>query len=81
MKSIFFCGREYLIRLKITKSTNLAKEIKRVRLARDKLAMLVVNDPVYLPIFERLESDLAILETKEETIERARNIARQRATD
>ncbi|MCF6344695.1 MAG: hypothetical protein L3J15_08510, partial [Devosiaceae bacterium] len=65
-------------RLKITKSTNLPKEIERVRSARDKLAILVISDPVYLPIFERLESDLAILETKEETIERAKNIARQR---
>jgi len=52
-----------------------------VRSARNKLAILVVDDPVYLPIFERLESDLAFLEAKGDTIERARNIARQRATD
>ncbi len=52
-----------------------------MRAARDKLAMLVISDPVYLPIFERLEGDLASLEAKEETIERARNIVHQRATD
>jgi len=49
-----------------------------VRSARDKLAILVVDDPVYLPIFERLEGDLVILEAKEETIKRARNIVRSK---
>ncbi|MCF6344387.1 MAG: hypothetical protein L3J15_06935 [Devosiaceae bacterium] len=52
-----------------------------MRSARDKLAKLVVNDPVYLPIFERLENDLVYLEDKQNTIERAKNIVNQRATD
>jgi hypothetical protein len=49
-------------------------------LARNKLAILIIDDPVYISIFERLESDLVILEAKEETIKRARDIVRQRAT-
>jgi hypothetical protein len=49
-----------------------------VRSARNKLAILVVDDPVYLPIFERLEGDLIILEAKEKTIERARDIVRSK---
>lgn len=35
-------------------------------------AALVIADPVYLPIFERLEQELAALEAKEDGISRAR---------
>jgi hypothetical protein len=42
-------------------------------------AALVVVDPVYLPLFERVESELAAFEAKGDAISRARAIAaRQR---
>lgn len=45
-----------------------------------KAAALVVADPVYLPIFERIEHELATFEAKDDAISRARAIAlRQRA--
>jgi hypothetical protein len=43
-------------------------------------AALVVADPVYLPIFERVEAELAATRNHEDAISRARAIAaRQRA--
>ncbi|MDO9581849.1 MAG: hypothetical protein Q7J24_01870 [Desulfomicrobium sp.] len=43
-------------------------------------AALVISDPVYLPIFERIEHELASYEAKDDAISRARAIAaRQRA--
>lgn len=42
-------------------------------------AALVVADPVYLPLFERVESELAAFEAKGDAISRARTVAaRQR---
>lgn len=38
-------------------------------------ATLVINDPAYLPIFERIEQELAILHNKDDAISRARAIA------
>ena len=38
-------------------------------------AVLVIADPVYLPIFERLENELAVFEAKDDAISRARAIA------
>jgi hypothetical protein len=43
-------------------------------------AALVVADPVYLPLFERVEAELAATQNHEDAISRARAIAaRQRA--
>lgn len=43
-------------------------------------AALVVSDPIYLPVFERIEHELVALEAKGDAISRARAIAaRQRA--
>ena len=43
-------------------------------------AALVVADPVYLPLFERIELELATHEAKDDAISRARAIsARQKA--
>ncbi|RGP37736.1 hypothetical protein [Pseudotabrizicola alkalilacus] len=43
-------------------------------------AALVITDPVYLPVFERIEHELATYEAKDDAISRARAIAaRQRA--
>ncbi len=38
-------------------------------------AALVIADPVYLPIFERIEHELAVFEAKGDAISRARAIA------
>ena len=44
-------------------------------------AELVIADPVYLPIFERIEHELAVFEAQGDAISRARAIAaRHRAT-
>lgn len=40
-----------------------------------KAAKLVLADPVYLPIFERIERELAALTTQQDAISRARAIA------
>ena len=55
-------------------------DLQRLTAAYAKVAALVVHDPVYVPIFERLEAELAALEVRGNTIERARAVAaRQRA--
>lgn len=38
-------------------------------------AALVVADPVYLPVFERIEHELAAYEAKDDAVSRARAIA------
>lgn len=38
-------------------------------------AALVITDPVYLPIFERIEHELAVFEARGDAISRARAIA------
>lgn len=46
--------------------------------AREVVAALVIEDPVYLPIFERLEREVAIEEARvssEDALTRARAIA------
>ena len=42
---------------------------------RRKVAALVLRDPVFAPIFERLEREIAALEHTQDVIERARAIA------
>lgn len=56
--------------------------IDRLCRARNKVALLVVADPVYAPIFTRLEAEIADLEAMQsgDVIARARACARQRAT-
>lgn len=38
-------------------------------------AALVIADPVYLPVFERIEHELAVFEAKGDAVSRARAIA------
>ncbi|MAQ36862.1 hypothetical protein [Thioclava sp. F28-4] len=38
------------------------ENLERLKAARAKVARMVVADPVYAPIFERIESDIAELE-------------------
>ena len=39
------------------------------------MAVLVLHDPVYLPIFERIEKEIALLSDQDDTISRARAAA------
>ena len=61
------------------------EEMRRLKAARATVAQLVVFDPVYAPIFERLEREIEMLEQIESTdvVARARAVvaARQTATD
>jgi|GEM_PF-2125937 len=50
-------------------------ELKRWYAARRKAAALVLADPVYIPIFERVEREIATLENQNDTISRARAVA------
>lgn len=62
-------------------SSSSSNHLKRLYAAREKVAKLVVADLVYLPIFERLEAEIAAEEAAGDAIERARAlVARQRAT-
>jgi hypothetical protein len=56
--------------------------LDRLRKAHAKVARLVVADPVYVPVFTRLEAEIAEAEAalKDDVIARARAVARQRAT-
>ncbi len=57
-------------------------DLQRLYAARDKLAKLVLADPVYSPIFQRIEEEIALAEaaTHGDALARARAIARQMAT-
>ena len=55
-------------------------QLKRLQDAYRKVAELVLMDPVYLPIFERLEKELLAAEAAGDAIARARAVAQlQRA--
>ena len=57
-------------------------ELERLRRAHAKVAKLVVADPIYAPIFTRLEAEIADAEAMlaGDVIARARAIARQSAS-
>lgn len=46
-------------------------ELQGMRL---KAAMLVLKDPIYVPILERVEREIQAVEARESVIERARRI-------
>ncbi len=48
---------------------------ERLRAAQQSLALLVLIDPVYLPIFERIEAELRSADSSANAIERARAVA------
>jgi hypothetical protein len=50
--------------------------IARLERALETVAVLLLEDEVYLPIFERLESELAEARKTANTLDRARRIAR-----
>ena len=50
-------------------------DLKSLQSAHRKLAVLVLHDPVYLPIFERIEKEIALLSDQDDAISRARAVA------
>ena len=55
-------------------------DLERLQAAYLKVAALVTHDPVYVPILERLEAELAAIEINGDVVRRAKAItARQRA--
>ncbi|MDP3341502.1 hypothetical protein [Frigidibacter sp.] len=49
--------------------------LEELRAAHAKVAKLVIVDPVYVPVFERLELMIAEAESKGDVLARARAIA------
>lgn len=49
--------------------------MERLRSAHRKVAAMVATDPAYVPIFLRLEQEIAALDAREDVLERARRIA------
>ena len=55
-------------------------DLDRLIKARDKAAMIVLQNPDLLPVFERLEAEVAAAEVLSDALARARAlVARQRA--
>lgn len=55
-------------------------DLDRLIKARDKVARMTVQNPDLLPVFERLEAEVAAAEATGDTLARARAlVARQRA--
>jgi len=50
--------------------------VARLERALETVAVLLIEDEVYLPIFERLEAELAEARRTASTLDRARRIAR-----
>lgn len=50
-------------------------ELETLKEMHRKAALLMLRDPVYLPIFQRIERELAALEVEGDAISRARAAA------
>jgi hypothetical protein len=50
-------------------------DLKPLQSAHRKMAVLVLHDPAYLPIFERIEKEIALLSDMGDAISRARAVA------
>jgi hypothetical protein len=50
-------------------------DLDKLKAAYSKAAALVIEDPVYLPIFERIEREIALFEKHDDAIQRAKAIA------
>ena len=53
----------------------MSTDLKSLQSAYRKVAALVLQDPVYLPIFERIEREIAAMEAEGDVISRARAVA------
>lgn len=56
-------------------STSMCVDLEKLKAAYSKAAALVIEDPVYLPVFERIEREITLFEKQEDAIQRARAIA------
>ena len=58
------------------RDTPMSHPVTRAELAQmhRTAAALVITDPVYLPIFERIEREIAIMDAQDDAISRARAI-------
>lgn len=50
-------------------------DLKTLQAAYSKVAALVIEDQAYLPIFDRIEREIALFEEQENVIERAKAVA------
>jgi hypothetical protein len=56
-------------------SESMSIDLEKLKAAYSKAAALVIEDPVYLPIFERIEREIALYEKQDDAIKRAKAIA------
>lgn len=56
-------------------SKNMSVDLEKLKAAYKKAAALVSEDPVYLPVFERIEREIALFEKQDDAIQRAKAIA------
>jgi hypothetical protein len=54
---------------------SMSNELETLQAAYLKVAALVIEDSAYLPVFERIEHEIAILKVEDDTIRRARAVA------
>ncbi len=59
----------------MTVSATITSDLLRLHRARDKVAKLVVADPAYAPIFQRLDAEIAEAEAADDIVARARAVA------
>lgn len=59
----------------MTAMATISSDLLRLHRARDKVAKLVVADPAYAPIFQRLDAEIAEAEAADDIVARARAVA------
>lgn len=53
----------------------MSTDLENLKAAFEKVAALVIKDPVYVPVFERIEREIALFEKRDDAVSRARAIA------
>lgn len=56
-------------------SRSMSVDLEKLKAAYSKTAALVIEDPVYLPVFERIEREISFFEKRDDAIQRAKAIA------
>ena len=64
---------------RFTRADDPERALGRIQAALETVAHLVVDDPIYVPIFKRLEQESEALRATRDVIARARSLAAQRA--
>lgn len=59
----------------------ITSDLLRLHRARDKVARMVVADPAYAPIFQRIEAEIAEAEAAGDILARARAVAQKARGD